>query len=58
MGPDQITELGANPDLVSRVLKMVNMNEYKRNQFCPVIRVSTKSFGTGRRIPIVAKYLS
>jgi NAD+ synthase (glutamine-hydrolysing) len=58
MGPDQITELGANPDLVSRVLKMVNTNEYKRNQFCPVIRVSTKSFGTGRRIPIVAKYLS
>jgi NAD+ synthase (glutamine-hydrolysing) len=58
MGPDQITELGADPDLVSRVLKMVNMNEYKRNQFCPVIRVSTKSFGTGRRIPIVAKYLS
>jgi NAD+ synthase (glutamine-hydrolysing) len=58
MGPDQITELGADAVLVSRVLKMVNINEYKRNQFCPVIRVSTKSFGTGRRIPIVAKYLS
>ena len=58
MGPDQITELGADAALVSRVLKMVNINEYKRNQFCPVLRVSTKSFGTGRRIPIVAKYLS
>jgi NAD+ synthase (glutamine-hydrolysing) len=58
MGPAQIIELGADTALVNRVLKMVNVNEYKRNQFCPVIRVSTKSFGTGRRIPIVAKYLS
>jgi NAD+ synthase (glutamine-hydrolysing) len=58
MGPAQITELGADAALVNRVLKMVNVNENKRNQFCPVIRVSTKSFGTGRRIPIVAKYLS
>jgi NAD+ synthase (glutamine-hydrolysing) len=58
MGPAQISALGANPELVSRVLKMVNVNEYKRNQFCPIIRVSTKAFGSGRRIPIVAKYLS
>ncbi len=58
MGPAQIGELGADPDLVAKVLKMVNVNEYKRNQFCPIIRVSTKAFGSGRRIPIVAKYLS
>jgi NAD+ synthase (glutamine-hydrolysing) len=58
MGPTQIAELGADPDLVAKVLKMVNVNEYKRNQFCPIIRVSTKAFGSGRRIPIVAKYLS
>jgi NAD+ synthase (glutamine-hydrolysing) len=58
MGPAQISALGADPDLVARVLKMVNVNEYKRNQFCPIIRVSTKAFGSGRRIPIVAKYLS
>ncbi len=44
--------------LVNRVLKMVNVNEYKRNQFCPIIRVSAKAFGVGRRLPIVAKYLS
>jgi NAD+ synthase (glutamine-hydrolysing) len=44
--------------LVARVLKLVNSNEYKRNQFCPIIRVSCKAFGMGRRMPIVGKYLS
>jgi NAD+ synthase (glutamine-hydrolysing) len=57
-GPKEIIAAGFNADLVQRVLKMVNMNEYKRNQFCPIIRVSTKAFGVGRRLPIVAKYLS
>jgi NAD+ synthase (glutamine-hydrolysing) len=57
-GPDQIKAIGFEPGLVDKVLKMVNMNEYKRNQFCPVIRISPKAFGVGRRVPIVAKYLS
>lgn len=56
-GPDQIKASGFEPELVDKVLKMVNMNEYKRNQFCPVIRISPKAFGVGRRVPIVAKYL-
>ncbi len=56
-GPDEIKALGYDPALVDRILKMVNINEYKRNQFCPIIRVSSKAFGVGRRIPIVAKYL-
>jgi NAD+ synthase (glutamine-hydrolysing) len=58
MGPGAIISNGADHALVNRVLKMVNSNEYKRNQFCPIIRVSTKAFGVGRRVPIVAKYLS
>jgi NAD+ synthase (glutamine-hydrolysing) len=57
-GPDQIKAQGFDAALVDRVLKMVNMNEYKRNQFCPIIRVSPKAFGVGRRVPIVGKYLS
>ena len=57
-GPDQIKEQGFDPALVDRVLKLVNINEYKRNQFCPVIRISPKAFGVGRRLPIVGKYLS
>lgn len=58
MGPGAIIAAGFDPQLVNRVLKLVNTNEYKRNQFCPIIRVSTKAFGVGRRVPIVGKYLS
>jgi NAD+ synthase (glutamine-hydrolysing) len=50
--------MGIGEPLVTRVLKLVNTNEYKRNQFCPIIRVSSKAFGVGRRVPIVGKYLS
>ena len=57
-GPDQIKAQGFDPSLVDRVLRMVNINEYKRNQFCPIIRVSPKAFGVGRRVPIVGKYLA
>jgi NAD+ synthase (glutamine-hydrolysing) len=58
MGPKEIIKQGFDPALVKRTLKLVNTNEYKRNQFCPIIRVSSKAFGVGRRLPIVAKYLS
>lgn len=57
-GPKEIIAMGYEKDLVDRILKLVNTNEYKRNQFCPIIRVSCKAFGTGRRVPIVGKYLS
>jgi NAD+ synthase (glutamine-hydrolysing) len=57
-GPKEIIAQGYDTKLVARILKLVNMNEYKRNQFCPIIRVSSKAFGVGRRLPIVAKYLS
>jgi len=56
-GPKEIKEKGFEPALVDRVLKLVNANEYKRNQFCPIIRISPKAFGVGRRVPIVGKYL-
>ena len=57
-GPGAIKAQGFDAALVDRVLKMVNINEYKRNQFCPIIRISPKAFGVGRRVPIVGKYLS
>jgi NAD+ synthase (glutamine-hydrolysing) len=56
--PSVIKSLGYDAALVDRTLKMVNANEYKRNQFCPIIRISPKAFGVGRRVPIVGKYLS
>ncbi|MBC7508563.1 MAG: NAD(+) synthase, partial [Ferruginibacter sp.] len=58
LGPKEIKAQGFDAALVDRILKMVNMNEYKRNQFCPIIRISPKAFGVGRRVPIVGKYLS
>ena len=57
-GPREIIAMGVDETLVDRVLKLVNTSEYKRNQFCPIIRVSSKAFGMGRRMPIVGKYLS
>jgi len=57
-GPQEIIDMGIDESLVRRILKLVNTNEYKRNQFCPIIRVSAKAFGVGRRMPIVGKYLT
>ncbi len=56
-GPQEIKTLCFDSSLVDRILKLVNRNEYKRNQFCPIIRISPKAFGTGRRMPIVGNYL-
>lgn len=57
-GPAEIKAMGFDAALTDRVLRLVNTNEYKRNQFCPIIRVSPKAFGVGRRVPIVGKYLN
>jgi NAD+ synthase (glutamine-hydrolysing) len=56
--PQDIIEAGADPELVKRALRLVNINEFKRHQTAPVLRVSKKAFGMGRRFPIVAKYLN
>ncbi len=57
-GPREIVAMGIDEAVVKRILRLVNTSEYKRNQFCPIIRVSCKAFGVGRRVPIVGKYLS
>ena len=57
-GPKEIIAMGFDEALVRRILRLVNINEFKRYQTAPVIRVSTKAFGMGRRMPIVGKYLS
>ncbi|MCH2045429.1 MAG: NAD+ synthase [Saprospiraceae bacterium] len=57
-GPREIIGLGFDEALVRRVLRMVNKNEFKRAQVAPVLRVSSKAFGMGRRMPIVGKYLA
>ena len=56
--PSQIIKAGYDEAVVKRILRLVNINEYKRFQTAPVLRVSNKAFGMGRRMPIVARYLS
>ncbi len=57
-GPRELELMGFDSALVTRVLRMINMNEWKRYQTPPILRISPKAFGMGRRMPIVGKYLS
>jgi NAD+ synthase (glutamine-hydrolysing) len=57
-GPKEIIAMGYDEALVKRILRLVNINEFKRYQTAPSLRVSSKAFGMGRRMPIVGKYLS
>ena len=57
-GPKEIVSMGYDKKLVKRILRLVNINEFKRYQTAPVLRVSAKAFGMGRRMPIVGKYLT
>jgi len=52
----KVEEMGFEPSLVSRIIRLVNQNEYKRYQTPPILRISSKAFGIGRRLPLVAKY--
>jgi NAD+ synthase (glutamine-hydrolysing) len=52
----EIIQLGINEQVVVKTIKMVNQNEYKRYQTPPILRVSSKAFGSGRVMPLVAKY--
>lgn len=54
--PGEIIEEGFEPDMVRRVARLVNMNEYKRFQAPPILRISSKAFGFGRKMPLVARY--
>ncbi|WP_443936625.1 NAD+ synthase [Pedobacter sp. MW01-1-1] len=56
-GSATIIAQGFDEALVTRILKMVNIAEFKRYQTPPILRVSPKAFGMGRRMPIVGKYM-
>ncbi len=56
-GPKELIAMGFEKPLVDRVLKLVNSNEWKRYQAPPILRISPKAFGIGRRMPIEGKYL-
>ncbi len=54
--PDDIVAMGADPEVVARVVRLVDLNEYKRRQCPPGVRVTAKAFGKDRRLPITNGY--
>ncbi|MEN6461700.1 MAG: NAD+ synthase [Syntrophomonas sp.] len=52
----QIIDRGFDPVIVQWVVKAVNRNEYKRRQAAPGLKVTSKAFGVGRRMPVAARY--
>jgi NAD+ synthetase len=54
----QIIADGFDPDMVKRIIRMVDLAEYKRKQAAPVLKVSARAFGAGRRMPIAQRYTS
>ena len=54
--PEKIIASGFDKEVVHKAVRLVNINEYKRFQTAPIIRVSSKAFGLGRRIPLVSKF--
>jgi len=55
-GWQEIVDLGFEESIVRMVIKMVDRNEFKRFQGSPILRISHRAFGTGRQMPLVAKY--
>jgi NAD+ synthase (glutamine-hydrolysing) len=53
---DRIIGEGHDPAVVERIIKLVRSSEFKRKQTPPILRVSSKAFGSGRRIPIISRY--
>lgn len=53
---EQIIREGLDKDTVLKVIKMIDFNEYKRYQSPPILRISSKAFGAGRKMPLVARY--
>jgi len=56
-GAEEIIDMGYDPSVVRDVIGRIHRNEYKRNQAPPGLKVTTKSFGYGRRFPIAQGYL-
>lgn len=58
LGPEDLIKKGHNRQLVERIVRLVNLNEYKRYQTPPILRVSPKAFGPGRKMPLVGRYFT
>ncbi len=54
---ESIIDSGHDAGTVERIIRLVNLNEYKRRQAAPGIKVTSKAFGIGRRIPVAKRFL-
>ncbi|MBV9391775.1 MAG: NAD+ synthase, partial [Verrucomicrobia bacterium] len=57
LSPEDIVARGFEPETVKWVQKRVDMNEYKRRQAAPGLKVTTLAFGIGRKMPVAQRYL-
>ena len=55
--PDEIVEAGFDCGIVKEIVRMVDLNEYKRRQAPPGVKITPKAFGRDRRLPITNAYL-
>jgi NAD+ synthetase len=53
---EEIVRAGFDEAVVKRVVRLIDVNEYKRRQSAPGLKVTTKAFGVGRRVPIAQRY--
>jgi NH3-dependent NAD+ synthetase len=53
---EAIIAAGEDPATVDRVIRLVEVSEFKRRQAAPALRVSRKAFGMGRRVPIARRF--
>ncbi len=54
--PSKLKKAGYDAELIQGIVRMINRNEYKRRQMAPGLKVTTKAFGMGRRVPIAQKF--
>jgi NAD+ synthetase len=57
LSPEEIADRGFNPEIVRWIQRKVDMNEYKRRQAAPGLKVTSTAFGIGWRMPIAQRYL-
>lgn len=52
----EIAKAGFDPSVVNRIARLIDLNEYKRRQAAPGLKVTSKAFGMGRRLPVAQRY--
>ncbi|MEA2643012.1 MAG: hypothetical protein QOG08_38 [Chloroflexota bacterium] len=57
LGPEELVAAGNRPEIVARVIQLVDRSEYKRRQYPPGVKITPRAFGRDRRMPIVNRYV-